>query len=359
MPAAFWRDRQVFVTGHTGFKGGWLSLWLEALGARVTGYSLDPPTNPSLFELAQVGSGIRSIIADIRDSARLVSAIADADPEVIFHLAAQPLVRASYDSPVETFMTNVLGTVHLLEAARACRSVKSIVVVTSDKCYENREWVWPYRENEAMGGYDPYSASKGCAELATTAYRRSFFLGQDGGERVGIGSARAGNVIGGGDWAVDRLVPDIVRSAAQRKPVRIRNPRAVRPWQHVLEPLWGYLILAEKLAVDPRSASGGWNFGPWDSDTQPVEWVTRTIVDLWGDGASWELDEGHQVHEAHLLKLDSSKARAGLGWQPRLNLAEALAWTVNWYKAHAAARNMRAETLKQIRQYEDLTHNDQ
>lgn len=358
MTAGFWRDRRVFLTGHTGFKGGWLTLWLESLGARVTGYSLEAPTRPSLFELARVGSGVRSIIGDIRDLARLAREMAAADPEVILHLAAQPLVRASYDAPVETFTTNVLGTVNVLEAARACRSLKSIVIVTSDKCYENREWVWPYRENEALGGYDPYSASKGCAELATAAYRRSFFLDADGGARPGIATARAGNVIGGGDWAADRLIPDIVRSTAERKPVRIRNPGAVRPWQHVLEPLRGYLALAEKLAADPGGASGAWNFGPWDSDARPVEWVTRTIVDLWGDGARWERDAGRQVHEAHLLKLDSAKARAGLGWRPRLNLAEALAWTVAWYKAHAAAGDMRTETLQQIRRYEGLIRND-
>lgn len=352
MREAFWRDRRVFLTGHTGFKGGWLSLWLESQGAKVTGYSLAPPTTPCLFAVGAVEAGIDSVIGDIRDLSRLKEVMALADPEVVFHLAAQSLVRPSYMTPVETFATNVMGTAHVLETARTCGSLKSVVVVTSDKCYENREWVWPYREDEAMGGHDPYSASKGCTELVTAAFRRSFFSDSGESAHAFVGSARAGNVIGGGDWALDRLVPDIVRAASSGQPVRIRNPRAVRPWQHVLEPLSGYIALAEKLALEGRPFAAGWNFGPWENDTRPVEWIVRKVVENWGDGASWILDAASHVHEAHLLKLDSAKARTLLGWRPRLDLETALAWTVSWYKAHANGEDMRRFTLDQIRQYE-------
>lgn len=352
MEASFWRDRRVFLTGHTGFKGGWLSLWLESQGAKVTGYSLTPPTTPNLFSVVRVAAGINSFTADVRDLDRLREVTAQADPEVVFHLAAQSLVRPSYATPVETFATNVIGTAHVLEAARSCGSLKSVVVVTSDKCYENREWVWPYREDEAMGGHDPYSASKGCTELVTAAFRRSYFSDASGSARAAVGSARAGNVIGGGDWAVDRLVPDIIRAASSGQPVRIRSPRAVRPWQHVLEPLSGYIALAEKLALEGQTFAAGWNFGPWENDTRPVEWITRKIVEQWGDGASWILDAAPQVHEAHLLKLDSARARTLLGWRPRLDLETALAWTVSWYKAHEKGEDMRRFTLDQIRQYE-------
>ncbi|MBX9629214.1 MAG: CDP-glucose 4,6-dehydratase [Burkholderiales bacterium] len=352
MTGAFWRERRVFLTGHTGFKGGWLSLWLESLGAKVTGYSLAPPTTPSFYLAGRVETGVNSITGDIRDQDQLKEAMSRADPEIVFHLAAQSLVRASYTTPVETFATNVMGTAHVLEAARSCRSLKSVVVVTSDKCYENREWVWPYREDEAMGGHDPYSASKGCTELVTAAFRRSFFSNSGGSAHAFVGSARAGNVIGGGDWAFDRLVPDIVRAASAGQPVRIRNPRAVRPWQHVLEPLSGYIALAENLALEGQAFATGWNFGPWESDTRPVEWIARKVVENWGDGASWILDAASHVHEAHLLKLDSVKARTLLGWRPRLDLETALAWTVSWYKAHAKGEDMRRFSLDQIRQYE-------
>ena len=347
---SFWSGRRVFVTGHTGFKGGWLVLWLQSLGARVTGYALPPATRPCLFEAVQLADDMESIEGDVRDLPRLQAAMAKAEPEVVFHLAAQPLVRRSLEEPVETFAVNVLGTVHLLEAAKATPGVRSVVIVSSDKCYENREWVWPYREDDPMGGFDPYSASKGCTELVTAAYRRSFFAVPS--ERcAAVGSVRAGNVVGGGDWSADRLVPDIVRAMSAGAVVGIRNPRSIRPWQHVLDPLAGYLKLAEKLATDGAAFASGWNFGPWDSDVRPVEWVARVFVERWGEGASLRTEAAGGVHEAHVLKLDSSKARVELGWAPALDLAAALSWTVEWYKAHAAGADMRSFTLEQIRRY--------
>jgi len=350
---AFWSSKRVFVTGHTGFKGGWLCLWLESLGAKVTGYSLPAPTKPNLFELAQVASGVDSVLADIRDLPRLTESMVAANPEIVFHLAAQPLVRASYTAPIETFATNVMGTVHVLESARRCRSARAVVVVTSDKCYENREWVWAYREDEAMGGHDPYSASKGCAELVTAAYRCSYFGTGTGGGRAEVASARAGNVIGGGDWADDRLVPDIVRAIGRGEPARIRNPGAVRPWQHVLEPLNGYLTLAQRLYESSIGFASGWNFGPWESDTRSVEWLTRRIVERWGEGAGWEREGSAQPHEANVLKLDSAKAHALLGWRPRLDLEAALDWTVSWYKAQSKSADMRTVTLDQIKRFQE------
>ena len=336
----FWRGRRVLVTGHTGFKGGWLCLWLKALGAEVTGYALAPATNPSLFEVARVGEGLRSVIADIRDLPTLKKTFAAAQPEIVIHMAAQPLVRASYANPVETYATNVLGTVNVLEAARTAPSVKAIVNVTSDKCYENREWVWGYRENESMGGHDPYSSSKGCAELVTSAYRRSFGLP--------LASARAGNVIGGGDWSADRLVPDILKSLAADQPVEIRNPNAIRPWQHVLEPLRGYLMLAARVHGHSSEFAEGWNFGPRDEDCRPVSEIVATLVDAWGGKAAWGAQPGEHPHEAGYLKLDSSKARTRLGWSPRTSLAEGLAMTVAWHRAWLAGEDMNSLTLRQI-----------
>ena len=336
----FWRGRRVLVTGHTGFKGGWLCLWLKALGADVTGYALAPATNPSLFEVARVGEGLRSVIADIRDLPILKKTFAAAQPEIVIHMAAQPLVRASYANPVETYATNVLGTVNVLEAARTAPSVKAIVNVTSDKCYENREWVWGYRENESMGGHDPYSSSKGCAELVTSAYRRSFGLP--------LASARAGNVIGGGDWSADRLVPDILKSLAADQPVEIRNPNAIRPWQHVLEPLRGYLMLAARVHGHSSEFAEGWNFGPRDEDCRPVSEIVATLVDAWGGKAAWGAQPGEHPHEAGYLKLDSSKARTRLGWRPRTSLAEGLAMTVAWHRAWLAGEDMNSLTLRQI-----------
>jgi CDP-glucose 4,6-dehydratase len=345
--ANFWAGRRVFLTGHTGFKGSWLSLWLQSMGAQVHGYALEAPTQPSLFEVAKVADGMASTIGDVRDFAKLQATMAGFKPDVVLHLAAQPLVRLSYAQPVETYATNVMGTVHLLEAARHTESVRAIVNVTTDKCYENKEWVWGYRESEPMGGYDPYSSSKGCSELVTAAYRQSFF----GKRGVALASARAGNVIGGGDWAADRLVPDILRAFEKNAPVVIRNPHSTRPWQHVLEPLSGYLLLAERLFENGSADAEGWNFGPRDEDAQPVQWIVENMVSRWNDGASWQLDGGEHPHEAHYLKLDISKARSRLGWAPRWSLDAALEKIIDWHQAWLASNDMRQCSLRQIEQY--------
>ena len=347
MVTDFWKGKKVLVTGHTGFKGSWLCLWLQSLGADVVGYALAPPSNPSLFEEAKVAQGMVSLYGDIRDLGQMQEAIAAHRPEIVIHMAAQSLVRHSYLNPVETYATNVMGTVNVLEAVRQTASVRAAVIVTSDKCYENREWDWGYRENEAMGGYDPYSNSKGCAELVTSAYRQSFF--RDGS--AAVASARAGNVIGGGDWAADRLVPDMVRAIADRRPVSIRNPHAIRPWQHVLEPLSGYLLLAQKLCEDGTACAEGWNFGPRDEDAREVQWIVDQFTGLWGDGASWILDGAEHPHEARYLKLDCSKARNRLSWQPRWSLGQALEHIAAWHKAHLRGENMREFSLKQILEY--------
>ncbi|MBU0689961.1 MAG: CDP-glucose 4,6-dehydratase [Gammaproteobacteria bacterium] len=352
MNVEFWRGKKVFLTGHTGFKGGWLSLWLQQLGAEVTGYALQPPTNPSLFEVANVAQGMTSIIGDIRDAEALSKAMRDAEPDIVIHMAAQPLVRYSYVNPVETYSTNVMGTVHLLEAVRQTPSVRAVVNVTSDKCYDNKEWVWGYRENEAMGGFDPYSNSKGCAELVTSAYRNSFFNPEKYADhRVALATGRAGNVIGGGDWADDRLIPDILRAISDNKPVVIRSPHAIRPWQHVLEPLSGYLLLAEKLYTQGVTYAEGWNFGPSDEDAKPVQWIVEQLTAQWGEGASWQLDAGEHPHEAHYLKLDCSKARMRLDWQSRWHLDHTLEMIVAWQQAWLAQQDMHSFTLKQIEQY--------
>lgn len=349
----FWRGKRVFMTGHTGFKGGWLSLWLQQLGAELTGYALNPPTDPSLFEVANVGEGMRSIIADIRDAENLTKAIREAQTDIVIHMAAQPLVRYSYQAPVETYSTNVMGTVHLLEAVRQVDSVRAVINVTSDKCYENREWPWGYRENEPMGGYDPYSSSKGCAELVTAAYRNSYFNPAKYKEHgVAIASGRAGNVIGGGDFAQDRLIPDILSAIKSSQSVKIRSPHAMRPWQHVLEPLSGYLALAEKLYTEGPAYAEGWNFGPVDEDAKPVQWIVERLIQCWGEGASWQLDPNPHPHEAHHLKLDCSKARANLDWRPRWQLPESLISIVEWHKAFLDGADMKTLTLKQISKYE-------
>ncbi len=353
MNSEFWRGKRVFVTGHTGFKGSWLSLWLQHLGARVVGYALAPPTNPSLFELARVGEGMTSLRADIRDVSTLSAAIAEHRPEIVFHMAAQPLVRLSYKQPVETYATNVMGTVHLLEAVRQVGGVRAVVNVTSDKCYENREWVWGYRENERMGGHDPYSSSKGCAELVTAAFRHSYFSPANHAKHgVALASARAGNVIGGGDWAADRLIPDIMRAFLGGDEVVIRNPRAIRPWQHVLDSLSGYLMLAERLCSDGADFVEAWNFGPDESDARPVIWVMEKIAAAWGRPGAWKVDEGDHHHEATYLKLDSSKAKARLGWRPRWSLERALHAASEWYMAYQAGKDVSQLTVNQIRQYE-------
>ena len=347
MTPDFWKGRRVFVTGHTGFKGSWLTLWLMSLGAEVTGYALPPPTEPNLYDRARVVHDVESHIGDVRDLEFLRKCMHAARPEIVIHMAAQPLVRDSYRLPVETYATNVMGTVHLLEAVRTAVSVRAVVIVTSDKCYENREWVWGYRESEAMGGFDAYSSSKGCAELVTSAYRRSFF--ESG---AAIASARAGNVIGGGDWANDRLIPDIFRAFTAGQPVHIRSPHAVRPWQHVLEPLYGYLLLAERLFQEGQKYADGWNFGPSDEDARPVQWIVERLTSLWSNGASWILDAEPQLHEAAHLKLDCSKARISLGWRPKWNLEVALQRIVEWHRAEQSGSDLRALTLKQIKDYQ-------
>ncbi len=353
MDPSFWTGKSVFLTGHTGFKGGWLSLWLESLGARVTGYALAPQTEPSLYGLAGIGQAAKSIIADIREPARLQDSLAKSEAGIVIHMAAQSLVRESYVDPVGTYATNVMGTVNLLEAVRATPGVKVVVVVTSDKCYENRERSEGYREDEAMGGYDPYSSSKGCAELVTAAYRRSFFSGGPAAwAATAVASVRAGNVIGGGDWAKDRLVPDAIKAFIAGRRVLIRSPNAIRPWQHVLEPLHGYLMLAERLWRDGAAFTEGWNFGPEDSDAKPVAWVVEHLARSWVEGAAWDTDSSPRPHEAGMLRLDCAKARSRLGWSPRLDLAHGLDWTVEWYRAFARQEDMRRVTLDQIARYQ-------
>ncbi len=341
---AFWSGRRVLLTGHTGFKGSWLALWLSAMGAEVTGLSDGVPTEPSLFELAQIGDDLRSIMADVRDVEAVHRALAESRAEVVLHLAAQPLVRRSFEAPRETYEVNVMGTVNVLEAVRLVPGVRAVVNVTSDKCYENREWEWAYREDEPMGGHDPYSSSKGASELVTSAYRRSFFS-EPGGPA--LASARAGNVIGGGDWGVDRLIPDVMRAALAGTAADIRNPGATRPWQHVLNPLSGYLLLAERLCEDPALA-GAWNFGPAEVDARPVGWVVERLDELWPGGLRWERKDGEQPHEARYLKVDSSRARGRLGWEPRWALGRALESIVEWYAALRAGDDMRAVSLAQL-----------
>lgn len=352
MNRAFWRGKRVFLTGHTGFKGGWLALWLADMGAEVHGYALTPPTEPNFFTVACLSARlVRSTIADIRDAAALSQAMRAARPEIVLHLAAQPLVRYSYVAPVETYAVNVMGTVNLLESVRHAPSVKAVVNVTTDKCYENREWVWPYRENEAMGGFDPYSSSKACSELVTGAYRRSFLEASG----IHLASARAGNVIGGGDWAEDRLVPDFLRALDASQVLTIRSPLATRPWQHVLEPLSGYLMLAEKLFTEGQSFAEAWNFGPEEADARPVRWIVEYLCSQI-PGAAWQCDAGLQPHEANMLKLDSSKAKVQLGWRPRWNLQAALAMTLAWHQAWKRGLDMAAVSVQQIQDYEALAN---
>lgn len=346
-----WTGRRVLVTGDSGFKGSWLALWLHAMGAKVTGFSLPPPSDPSLFDMARLGDLIDHVEGDVRDPAAVRDAVERARPAAIFHLAAQPLVRLSYDQPIETYAANVMGTVHLLEAARQVGGVAGIVCVTSDKCYENREWDWPYRETDPMGGHDPYSSSKGCAELVISAWRRSYF--QDSGPA--LASVRAGNVIGGGDWAADRLVPDLVRAFEAGMPPLIRSPESVRPWQHVLEALGGYLMIAERLLAGERRFADAWNFGPADEDARPVSWIVDRMRSAWSDDAAPPtLDEGPRPHEAGLLRLDCSRARSALGWQPALRLAQTIDWIVDWHQRVGAGEDARVVTLEQIAKYSAL-----
>jgi len=353
MNPLFWKGKRVFVTGHTGFKGGWLCLWLKQLGAEVTGYALETATEPSLFAVADVADGMNSIIGDIRDREKLAQAILAAKPEVVIHMAAQALVRYSYHHPVETYETNVMGTVNLMEGIRQSDSVKSVLVVTSDKCYENQEREEGYREEEPMGGYDPYSNSKGCTELVVSAYRQSFF---DGGKQVAIATGRAGNVIGGGDWSEERLIPDMVRAFTAGESVVIRSPDAVRPWQHVFDALHGYLLLLERMADDPESFSQAWNFGPADDDARDVAWIVEQFGSAWG-GAQWHIEaeaKAEALHEAHLLKLDCSKARRELNWRPVLAIEQALKWTAEWYRAYYSGNDGKMTSQRQLDQFQQM-----
>ena len=347
MKTGFWRGKRVLVLGHTGFKGAWLCLWLEALGAEVTGFANGLPSSPTLYELARVEESATHVGGDVRDFGAVRDVIREHAPEIVFHLAAQPIVRLSFAEPRETFETNVMGTVNLLEAVRLMPEVAVVVNITSDKCYENREWEWGYREYEAMGGRDPYSSSKGCAELVTHAYRRSFFADPAG---TRIATARAGNVIGGGDWGADRLIPDIMRAVLGGTVVRVRNPQAIRPWQHVLNALSGYLDLAQAVYDDPECA-GAWNFGPVDEEARTVQWIVDHLSSAWAGGIPWEGDPGPHQPESHYLKLDSSKARSRLGWRPRWSLEDALDQIVAWYSALQRGDDMRAATLGQIESF--------
>ena len=350
-----WKGKRVLITGHTGFKGSWLSLWLQALGAETYGYALAPSTEPSLFELANVGSGMESILADIGSLDRMQAVFDRVRPEVVLHLAAQAIVQVGYQEPVETFSTNVMGTVHVLECVRRTASVRSVVVATSDKCYRNEEWHWSYRENSELGGRDPYAASKSCAELIVHSYRASYFNPEESGKPTAlVASVRAGNVIGGGDWAPYRLIPDIVATLREDRPLVLRHPKAIRPWQHVLEPLRGYLQVAENLYNGDLPSAGPWNFGPVDEDCLPVAWLAQELSRKWGREAQWQSDRIPHPHEDTFLKLDCSKARALLGWAPVLRLDDGLQWIADWYQALDRGENMRAVTIAQIESYRAL-----
>ena len=347
----FWYQKKIFLTGHTGFKGGWLTMWLQQMGAIVKGFSLKPPPgNPSLFIEANIGQEIISEIGDIRDRNLLHKSLTSFNPDILIHLAAQPLVRLSYLNPVETFETNVMGTANVLDSSRSCDNLKAILVITTDKCYENREWVWGYRESDPMGGFDPYSSSKGAAELLVSSFRQSFFIDCD--NPIALASARAGNVIGGGDWSEDRLIPDALSSINEDIPLKVRNPKSIRPWQHVLEPLSGYLKLSECLYDNGQEYAEAWNFGPKDEDCKSVESVLNKLYSLWeGNVKEWEYEKSKGSHEAGVLKLDCSKALSRMNWSQRWNLDMALKKTVDWYKKWIEKENVRVESIKQITEF--------
>ena len=352
----FWEDRSVLITGDAGFKGTWLAMWLHHHGAKITGYSLGPPTMPSMFDIVKLESIVNSVRGDVCDQDLLHKTFVSAQPEIVFHLAAQPLVRASYVNPVETYRTNVLGTASLLETVRASRSANAVVVVTSDKCYENQEWAWGYRENDRLGGADPYSSSKACAELVTAAYTASYFQAETYADHcTAVATVRAGNVIGGGDWAADRLIPDLVRSIEDGSAVKLRNPSAIRPWQHVLEPLSGYLNLARKLLESGSGFAEAWNFGPTETEARSVAWLTDGFLSLWNGGGGWHDDDTVNPDETQFLKVDSSKSLQRLQWRPRWSARRALIESVNWYKAYVLGTDMHQFTLAQISQYLEET----
>jgi CDP-glucose 4,6-dehydratase len=355
MDSNFWQGKRVLLTGHTGFKGSWLSLWLQSVGVELWGYALEPPTNPSLFEVARVGDGMTSIIGDIADYEHLHQVVTDFRPEIVIHMAAQSVVSTSYLDPVGNYRANVMGTVHLLEAIRQVGGVRSVVIVTSDKCYENREWVWGYRETDPLGGYDPYSSSKACAELVSAAYRDSFFNPANYAEHgVAIATARAGNVIAGGDWTANGLVADITRSLLQNQTIILRNPSAIRPWQHVLDALNGYLTLAENLYDKGPAFAQAWNFGPYESDIKPVSWLVENLLALWGNGATWEQDRAYQAHEANSLSLDCAKVRLKLGWKPQISLEQSLAQIITWTKAYQSGADMQQVSKAEIEKFRQL-----
>lgn len=353
MNPSFWKNKKVLLTGHTGFKGSWLSLWLQRLGAEVSGFSIDVPTTPSLFESANVGDGMTSVFGDVRELATLQEFMLETKPEIVIHMAAQSLVRRSYTDPVGTYGTNIMGTVNVLEAARHCDGIRVVMIVTSDKCYDNQERERGYREGEPMGGYDPYSSSKGCAELVTAAYRNSFFnLAEYDQHGTAVTSVRAGNVIGGGDWAEDRLIPDVINAFHDGKPAEVRNPNAIRPWQFVMDPLNGYLTLAESLFGDGPTYAGAWNFGPEESDAKDVGFIVEQLASGWGESAEWQHDRADQPHEATYLKLDSSKAKTNLPWSQVLKLPTTLEWIIEWYQRYFSKDDVRDVTLEQIDRFQ-------
>ncbi|NND89243.1 MAG: CDP-glucose 4,6-dehydratase [Granulosicoccus sp.] len=356
MNKSFWTDRRVLLTGHTGFKGSWLALWLSQMGARVSGYALAPDTDPSLYQLARVDELVDSTLGDIRDRDALENTVQRTQPEIVLHLAAQAMVRESYADPTGTFDTNVMGTVNLLEATRQCASARAVMIITSDKCYQNQEWEWGYREIDSLGGHDPYSASKACAELVARSWRLSF-MGQGGQDtrRCAVATARAGNVIGGGDWARDRLVPDILRSIDNGQDVVLRNPQAVRPWQHVLEPLSGYLLLAERLYSEGAPWDQAWNFGPADSDARCVSWIAEHLMRECNSDSRWKLESGTLAHETQQLRLDCSRARQRLGWIPRWTLEQCLQEIVRWHSAWLNGRDMQCFSQETIARYSEKT----